>query len=182
MAEGPVCGVDEAGRGPLAGPVYAAAVILDPLRPIDGLLLVWMLLVLQREALAPFYATALLLAINQFSKQHRLVLRKLGKLITGRIRGEDTLSQHATAQFALLSPGIDRVSSCAFALRVRSSVEKLVMAYRDERIRVTLSIGVATRIPSALDQAVSLIEAADKSLYQSKNTGRDRISSPEAIS
>jgi len=32
-----VAGVDEAGRGPLAGPVVAAAVILDPLRPIDGL-------------------------------------------------------------------------------------------------------------------------------------------------
>ena len=32
-----VCGVDEAGRGPLAGPVFAAAVILDPSRPISGL-------------------------------------------------------------------------------------------------------------------------------------------------
>lgn len=32
-----VCGVDEAGRGPLAGPVFAAAVILDPQRPILGL-------------------------------------------------------------------------------------------------------------------------------------------------
>ena len=32
-----VCGVDEAGRGPLAGPVFAAAVILDPRRPIEGL-------------------------------------------------------------------------------------------------------------------------------------------------
>ena len=31
------CGVDEAGRGPLAGPVYAAAVILDPDRPIAGI-------------------------------------------------------------------------------------------------------------------------------------------------
>lgn len=30
----PVCGVDEAGRGPLAGPVSAAAVILDPARPL----------------------------------------------------------------------------------------------------------------------------------------------------
>jgi ribonuclease HII len=32
-----LCGVDEAGRGPLAGPVMAAAVMLDPERPIDGL-------------------------------------------------------------------------------------------------------------------------------------------------
>lgn len=32
-----VCGVDEAGRGPLAGPVFAAAVILDPSKPVAGL-------------------------------------------------------------------------------------------------------------------------------------------------
>ena len=32
-----LCGVDEAGRGPLAGSVFAAAVILDPSRPIRGL-------------------------------------------------------------------------------------------------------------------------------------------------
>jgi len=35
--DGPVAGVDEAGRGPLAGPVVAAAVILHPRHDIDGL-------------------------------------------------------------------------------------------------------------------------------------------------
>lgn len=35
--EGCIAGVDEAGRGPLAGPVVAAAVILDAARPIEGL-------------------------------------------------------------------------------------------------------------------------------------------------
>jgi ribonuclease HII len=37
MSVGLIIGVDEVGRGPLAGPVVAAAVILDPLKPIEGL-------------------------------------------------------------------------------------------------------------------------------------------------
>ncbi len=37
QVDGPVAGVDEAGRGPLAGPVVAAAVVLHPERPVDGL-------------------------------------------------------------------------------------------------------------------------------------------------
>lgn len=37
MTDDLLAGVDEAGRGPLAGPVVAAAVLLDPLRPIAGL-------------------------------------------------------------------------------------------------------------------------------------------------
>lgn len=49
----PVAGVDEAGRGPLAGPVVAAAVILDPARPIAGLADSKTLSALQRERLAP---------------------------------------------------------------------------------------------------------------------------------
>ncbi len=48
-----VAGVDEAGRGPLAGPVCAAAVILDPARPIEGLNDSKKLSVKQREALEP---------------------------------------------------------------------------------------------------------------------------------
>ena len=48
-----VAGVDEAGRGPLAGPVAAAAVILDPTRPIDGLNDSKKLSEAKREALYP---------------------------------------------------------------------------------------------------------------------------------
>lgn len=48
-----ICGVDEAGRGPLAGPVSAAAVILDPSRPIAGLADSKKLSEKQRDLLAP---------------------------------------------------------------------------------------------------------------------------------
>ena len=47
-----VAGVDEAGRGPLAGPVVTAAVILDPARPITGLGDSKTLTAQRREALA----------------------------------------------------------------------------------------------------------------------------------
>jgi len=47
-----ICGVDEAGRGPLAGPVSAAAVILDPARPVAGLADSKRLSECQRERLA----------------------------------------------------------------------------------------------------------------------------------
>ena len=52
VPQGRVCGVDEAGRGPLAGPVVAAAVILDPARPIAGLNDSKKLSARKREALA----------------------------------------------------------------------------------------------------------------------------------
>lgn len=47
-----ICGVDEAGRGPIAGPVYAAAVLLDPRRRIAGLRDSKLLPPGRREALA----------------------------------------------------------------------------------------------------------------------------------
>jgi ribonuclease HII len=47
-----ICGIDEAGRGPLAGPVYAAAVILVPARGIKGLADSKLLTPEQREDLA----------------------------------------------------------------------------------------------------------------------------------
>ncbi|MET4578460.1 ribonuclease HII [Ottowia thiooxydans] len=63
---GLVAGVDEAGRGPLAGPVVAAAVILDPRRPIKGLADSKQLSAKRRESLfEEIQAKALCCAISQ---------------------------------------------------------------------------------------------------------------------
>ena len=48
-----ICGVDEAGRGPLAGPVFAAAVILDGHAPIQGLKDSKLLSARRRDMLVP---------------------------------------------------------------------------------------------------------------------------------
>jgi len=65
---GLVAGVDEAGRGPLAGPVVAAAVILDDLKPIPGLADSKTLSARQRERLSEaIYAHALCFSVAQAS-------------------------------------------------------------------------------------------------------------------
>jgi ribonuclease HII len=65
-----ICGVDEAGRGPLAGPVFAAAVILDPAYPISGLRDSKKLTEARRDALAlEIKAHALSWSIAQCSEQ-----------------------------------------------------------------------------------------------------------------
>lgn len=53
MTSALICGVDEAGRGPLAGAVYAAAVIFDPQKPIEGLRDSKQLSERRREKIAP---------------------------------------------------------------------------------------------------------------------------------
>jgi ribonuclease HII len=64
-----ICGVDEAGRGPLAGPVFAAAVILDPAKLIAGLRDSKKLSAARREVLAiRIKADALAWSISQCSE------------------------------------------------------------------------------------------------------------------
>jgi ribonuclease HII len=65
-----ICGVDEAGRGPLAGPVFAAAVILDISRPIEGLRDSKKLTEAKRDLLAPLIkAQAMAWAIAEASEE-----------------------------------------------------------------------------------------------------------------
>ena len=78
-APGLVAGVDEAGRGPLAGPVVAAAVILDELHPIKGLADSKQLCARRRERLFDeIRAKALCCSIAQASAQEIDALNILG--------------------------------------------------------------------------------------------------------
>ena len=88
-----VCGVDEAGRGPLAGPVFAAAVILDPTRPISGLRDSKKLSEAQRDALAiEIKANALSWSIAQCSEQEIDTLNILQATMLAMRRAVEGLS------------------------------------------------------------------------------------------
>ena len=92
-----VCGVDEAGRGPLAGPVFAAAVILDPAHPIRGLRDSKKLTEARRDALAiEIKAHALAWSIAECSHQEIDEINILQASLLAMKRAVDTLSSAPT--------------------------------------------------------------------------------------
>ncbi|MBO9662940.1 ribonuclease HII [Dokdonella sp.] len=98
-----VAGVDEAGRGPLAGPVVVAAVILDPQRPVDGLADSKVLSEAQRETLAPLIrAQALAYAVIAVDIDEIERLNILGATLLGMTR---TLQALAVAPSLALIDG-----------------------------------------------------------------------------
>ncbi|NCT68689.1 MAG: ribonuclease HII [Rhodanobacteraceae bacterium] len=88
-----VAGVDEAGRGPLAGPVVVAAVILDPSRPLEGLADSKQLAEAQRDALAPqIRAAALAWSVVMVEVDEIERLNILGATLAGMTRALQALS------------------------------------------------------------------------------------------
>ncbi|WP_296948941.1 ribonuclease HII [uncultured Massilia sp.] len=115
-----VCGVDEAGRGPLAGPVFAAAVILDPARPIAGLRDSKKLTGARRDELAPIIrAQALAWAIAECSHDEIDTLNILQATMLAMRRAVEAL---ATVPTIALIDG-NRCPPLAAAIRAHAVVE-----------------------------------------------------------
>lgn len=105
----------------------------------------------------------------------QLVTRKLSGILGTKVRTEDTVTQLSTSQFVTLSPGSDLGGCCAFALRMQKSIEKLVMTYREERIRVGVTIGVASTICDGSRSVSELIAVATQRLDAGKKAGGNRV-------
>ena len=98
---GRACGVDEAGRGPLAGPVVAAAVILDPSRPVAGLADSKVLSAERREALAiVIRARSVAFAVAEASVEEIDRLNILQATLLAMRRAVEALT--VQAEFALI--------------------------------------------------------------------------------
>ncbi len=116
-AEGWVCGVDEAGRGPLAGPVYAAAVILDPGRPIRGLA--------DSKTLSPARREALALEIRAQARAWSVTLADVAEIDTLNILGATMLAMRRAVEGLDPAPALARVDGNR-APRLSCRVETLV--------------------------------------------------------
>ncbi|MDJ0776816.1 MAG: diguanylate cyclase [Gammaproteobacteria bacterium] len=94
-------------------------------------------------------------------------------------RSGDLVARYGGEEFVALLPETDTEGAIAVAEYCRSSVEEAAIAHVSSNVApvVTVSIGVAAMMPLYDKSSTLLLEQADISLYQAKQTGRNKICS-----
>lgn len=99
------------------------------------------------------------------------VLRNLAQHLQSSLRQSDCLLRWGGEEFLLLMPGTDRQN----AAQALSRLTEKGLGQRPDGQPLTASIGLAERTADAITDCRSLIETADKRMYQAKRNGRNQI-------
>ncbi len=92
-------------------------------------------------------------------------------------KNQDLVARYGGEEFAVVMPNTHPAGAVHVAAAMQAGVRELEMVHSESAVSqyVTLSLGVATTIPSFESSASDLIAATDKALYQAKAEGRNRI-------
>lgn len=90
-------------------------------------------------------------------------------------RAGDTLARYGGEEFILLLNNTDGDGAYTVAERIRAGVENLPVWLGGEKVAVTLSLGIAEKVPQNPHNPEELIKQADDALYEAKEGGRNRI-------
>jgi len=101
------------------------------------------------------------------------VLREVAERLRSLMRQSDVLARTGGEEFALVLPETRPEAVPLFAERLRRSIEKLAIGYRDHTLRVTVSIGIRIADP-AEETPNEALRLADDALYVAKRSGRNR--------
>lgn len=107
------------------------------------------------------------------------VLKRLVEIMTATIRREDLVARRGGEEFVILLRDIPAPGALECAERIRSSVERSVFDAGHGPIPVTISIGVATLEGARHATPATLLDRADRALYEAKRSGRNRVCQAE---
>jgi len=94
------------------------------------------------------------------------------------MRKSDLVARFGGEEFVCLLPGVGSDGAHVCAERLRQSIQDLRIPHSASSVSsfVTISLGVSTSSPELLLSAEDLVKSADDALYQSKHSGRNRVS------
>lgn len=99
------------------------------------------------------------------------VLKNIGEIISSKIRKTDYCIRYGGEEFLILLIKCDQDQALAKAEEIRSSIE---MA-NPNKVKVTVSLGVASGSVTGAEELHKLIELADRALYTDKMKGKNRV-------
>ena len=99
------------------------------------------------------------------------VLADVATVVADALRSTDHLSRYGGEEFAAILPSTGVNAAVPVAQRVRQAIERHAWQARG----VTISVGLATMIPSKSGEPAQLLQRADHALLQAKRRGRNRV-------
>jgi diguanylate cyclase (GGDEF)-like protein len=100
------------------------------------------------------------------------LLKKVARVVLDTARSQDIAARYGGEEFAVILPRCGRSVALEIAERIRVAIG----AIGDYQGSITISVGVGT-LPDQADDALTLIEFADRSMYFAKKTGKNRVCS-----
>jgi len=104
-----------------------------------------------------------------------VVLQMVASVIQQNTRNQDMAARYGGEEFVVMLSDTPSKTAQKIAERIRNSIENLDILYDGQHLTLTISIGVAQYNPEIDTTAKNLVDRADKALYSSKQTGRNKV-------
>jgi len=108
-----------------------------------------------------------------------LVLREAGKVFQGKVRQSDVVCRIGGEEFLILCQAVGAAEAAVCAEHVRAAVEAHDFQWEGQRLKVTVSLGVA-QCSREMKSTDDILRAADRAMYASKAAGRNCVPIAEA--
>jgi diguanylate cyclase (GGDEF)-like protein len=102
------------------------------------------------------------------------VLKKISERLKNSVREVDMIARYGGEEFCIVLPETEKELATTVAERLRKSVESKQIKAFDEKVKMTVSVGIST-YPQDGENAATLIDKADTALYKAKRKGRNSV-------
>jgi diguanylate cyclase (GGDEF)-like protein len=137
---------------------------------------------LQRSKRHGFKFSFLMIDIDDFKKCNDtyghlvgdVVLKETAHIAKENTREIDLMARYGGEEFSVVLPETDRAGAILVAERIRKKIEENTFRAYDEKLKITVSIGLAV-YPDDSQETADLVEDADKALYAAKSSGKNIV-------